>query len=70
MSRSASTLPVEEKVMVDLKGTKASTLADVIGMHAKNAISGAMEDLIEDDWKEIECELDEERVERCRRKLA
>jgi hypothetical protein len=49
--------------MADLKGARTSAPADNAGVHVKNAINMAMEDLTEDDMKEVERELEEEMVE-------
>jgi hypothetical protein len=54
-------LSIEGENMADPQGTRASTKVDGANIHAKNAISVAMEDLTEDDRKEIEQELEEER---------
>jgi hypothetical protein len=62
-SRSAVTLPVTSGIMADLKGARTSAPADNAGVHVKNAINMAMEDLTEDDMKEVERELEEEMVE-------
>jgi hypothetical protein len=56
--------------MADPKGARTSAAADNAGVHGKNAINMAMEDLIEEDRKEVERELEEELAESRRRKLA
>jgi hypothetical protein len=56
--------------VVDPKGSKASIATDVVGVHAKNAINIAMEDLSKEDRKGIVKELEEEMAERRRYKLA
>jgi hypothetical protein len=56
--------------MADPKGSKVSVATDVAGVHAKNAINVAMEDLSEEGRKGIEKELEEEMAERRRQKLA
>jgi hypothetical protein len=67
---SRSTPPAnQEGVITDPKGSKA-TMVDGAGVQARNAINVAMEDLTEEDRKEVECELKEELVEMQRRKLA
>jgi hypothetical protein len=58
------------EVVVDPKGSKASIATDVVGVHAKNAINIAMEDLSKEDRKGIVKELEEEMAERRRYKLA
>jgi hypothetical protein len=40
--------------MSDLNGNRPSTVADRVDIHAKNAINVAMEDLSEEECKEIE----------------
>jgi hypothetical protein len=57
-------------IMADPKGSKAATTADGAGVHAKNAINVAMEDLVKADRKEVEKEIEEELAEIRRRKLA
>jgi hypothetical protein len=57
-------------IMADPKGSKAATTADGAGVHAKNAINVAMEDLVEADQKEVEKEIKEELAEIQGRKLA
>jgi hypothetical protein len=56
--------------MADLKGSKPSGMVDNTGIHVKNTINIVMEDLAEEDRKEVEQELEEEMVEIRRRKLA
>jgi hypothetical protein len=56
--------------MADPKGSKPSRTVDGTGVHVKNAINVAMEDLAEEDRKEVERELEEEMAEIRRRKLA
>jgi hypothetical protein len=56
--------------MADLKGSKPSGMVDSTGIHVKNTINIVMEDLAEEDRKEVEQELEEEMVEIRRRKLA
>jgi hypothetical protein len=56
--------------MADPKGSKPSRMVDGTGVHVKNAINVAMEDLAEEDRKEVERELEEEMAEIRRRKLA
>jgi hypothetical protein len=68
--RSASTLPITKEAMTDPKGAKALASADAAGVNTRNTINVAMEDLIEEDRKEIERELEEEMAERRKRKLA
>jgi CBS-domain-containing membrane protein len=56
--------------MADPKGAKVATPTDGTGVDARNAINVAMEDLAEEDLRAIEQELEEEMVERRRKKLA
>jgi hypothetical protein len=56
--------------MADPKGGKPTAVVDGAGVHPKNAISMAMEDLSEEDLKEIERELETEMAEIWRKKLA
>jgi hypothetical protein len=56
--------------MADPKGGKVTTASDGAGMQGRNTIHVVMEDLAEDDQKELERELEEEMVERRRKKLA
>jgi activator of HSP90 ATPase len=63
-------LPVTSGIMADLKGARTLAAADNAGVHTKNAINVAMEDLTEYDKKEVERELEEEMAELRRRKLA
>jgi hypothetical protein len=56
--------------MADPKAGKASTATDGAGVLVKNAINIAMEDLAEEDRKEVEQQLEEEMVELRRKKLA
>jgi hypothetical protein len=55
--------------MADPKGSRASVAVDTAGVQAKNTINVTMEDVAEEDRKEIEKELEEEMAE-IRRKLA
>jgi ribosome recycling factor len=55
--------------MADPKGSRASVVVDTAGVEAKNTINVTMEDVAEEDRKEIEKELEEEMAE-IRRKLA
>jgi hypothetical protein len=48
---------IRKRDMADPKGTRASTVTHGTGVHAKNTINLAMEDLIEEDCKEIERDL-------------
>jgi hypothetical protein len=50
--------------MADPKGGKATSVVDGAGVQARNTIHLAMEDLAEEDRKEVEWELEEEMVER------
>jgi HPt (histidine-containing phosphotransfer) domain-containing protein len=63
-------MPVRNKGMEDPNGLKASSVAAGAGVQAKNTINMMMEDLLEEDWKEIERDLEEEMAEVRRRKLA
>jgi hypothetical protein len=63
-------MPVRNKGMEDPNGLKASLVAAGAGVQAKNTINMMMEDLLEEDWKEIERDLEEEMAEVRRRKLA
>jgi hypothetical protein len=56
--------------MADPKGSKSSVAMDGTGVHPKNAINVAMEDLAEEDRMEVERQLEEEMAELRRRKLA
>jgi hypothetical protein len=56
--------------MADPKGSKPSAAVDGAGVHPKNAINIAMEDLAEEDRKEVERQLEEEMAEVRRKKLA
>jgi hypothetical protein len=56
--------------MADPKGAKAAKPVDGAEVDARNTIAMAMEDLTEDDRKELEKELEEEMTERRCRKLA
>jgi prefoldin subunit 5 len=56
--------------MVDPKEARASVAADNAGVHAKNTVNVAMEDLNEDDMKKMEQELEREMAELQRRKQA
>jgi hypothetical protein len=57
-----------EVALVDPKGTKA--VPDGARVTTENVIEVAMEDLLEKDQEEVESELEEEMVERRRKKLA
>jgi hypothetical protein len=63
-------LSIKEKTMADPKGVKPTATADGAGVHVKNFINVVMEDLTEEDYMEIECELEEKMAEMWRRKLA
>jgi hypothetical protein len=63
-------VPVTSGIMTDPKETKMSAAVDNAGVHAKNAINVAMEDLTEDDRKEVERELEKEMAKLHKRKLA
>jgi hypothetical protein len=60
----------EERSMADPKGSKATTTVGGASVQARNTIAVAMEDLAEANRKELEKELEEEMVERRRKKLA
>jgi hypothetical protein len=51
--------PVSVRSVADPKGSRASAAVDGAGVHSKNAINVVMEDLAEEDRKEVEQELDE-----------
>jgi hypothetical protein len=51
--------PVSVRSVADPKGSRASAAVDGAGVHSKNAINVVMEDLAEEDRKEVERELDE-----------
>jgi hypothetical protein len=55
--------------MADPKGVKAKTPINSAGVDTQNTINMAMEDLTEEDRRVVECELEEEMVERSQRKL-
>jgi hypothetical protein len=55
--------------MADPKGSKASIATDGMGVLAMNAINITMEDLAEEDRKEVEQHLKEEMAELRRKKL-
>jgi hypothetical protein len=56
--------------MANPKGSKPSAVVDGASVHPKNSINVAMEDLAEEDRKEVERQLEEEMAELRRRKLA
>jgi hypothetical protein len=56
--------------MVDPKETRTSAVADNADVHARNAINVGMDDLTEEDSKEVEQELEKEMAELRKRKLA
>jgi hypothetical protein len=62
--------PVGQERMADPKGGKAAMASDDAGVQARNTIHVAMEDLAEEDRKELEHELKEDMAERQRKKLA
>jgi hypothetical protein len=63
-------LPVTGGSMADPKWARTSVVASNAGIHAKNAINVAMNDLTEDDRKEVHQELENVMTELRRRKLA
>jgi hypothetical protein len=56
--------------MADPKGSKAATVTYGAGVLAMNAINVTMEDLAEEDRKEVERQLKEEMAELRRKKFA
>jgi hypothetical protein len=56
--------------MADPKGVKPAAPVNGAGVDTRNTIVVAMEDLIEADRRELEKELEEDMVERWRKKLA
>jgi hypothetical protein len=55
--------------MADPRGTSSSAAIDNTGVQAKNAINVAIEDVTEDDRKEVELELEDEVAEPRKKKL-
>jgi hypothetical protein len=67
---STKVLSIGEEGMTGPKGSRPLAGVDGAGVHAKNAINVAMEDLSEEDQKEIEREHEMEMAERHSKKLA